>query len=714
MGPEDFKVKLGGRLLDPRFVTIEREKQPILHAILMDTSASMRYRMPAARKAAGVFISQLETGHERALLISFDDSVVMVHPPSSDLESLESAIDGLRVGRTTSLTDALYYSMLELRSHRERPNIVLLSDGADTSSLHLRDEIFAVLPEIQDLTIFPVSLGLLTTSNTYRFLAELAAQTNGNIVRIPDGSMRSRMVRSFATIREMVNNEAIVTVTDPDPETEVLPLRIKSRNRYYCEVTVFRDHGDPREGASPRYRALQPTEMPFVTGLHAASRFRDLYLEFERPWADASCIRPMETEEGGPGNGVLWYVQALPGRIDGCLLDIVQEPGSLYSKYSTTSVEPSHDIVLKTRSFEMDVPPIDELPRRPVELFDRLARFAVSVSEEDLWRDPRRKNETVNARPYYDHPGILHGRSLLEVQTDLAVALFQQPEYRDWALAKLRDDASREIEEFLERLRRSAPELSQEQLEAVVRASPDTREILLRVARPAPIDIADKLGTWLGDVPAHDIFRRWEAERITRMLQEGGPEADIDSTMREWRELRKIFFAPSYSRILGLAAPGYDPELDRIGFWRVVLPRPGWFLERVKAWKSSDYWEPPPLDLIPEIPIGLWALQQVLASHPDVAAHLKEGSYTARPVTYALLGKPRTQQPWRAFRRSAVEIVLDRNDAGDDGTGMLLRAEVSLGKQLDDPEVTGVEIQARNDPALAELLAERLTAAGGP
>ena len=34
----------------------------------------------------------------------------------------------------------------------------------------------------------------------------------------------------------------------------------------------------------------------------------------------------------------------------------------------------------------------------------------------------------------------------------------------------------------------------------------------------------------------------------------------------------------------------HSPEQDRVGYWRVVLPRPSWFGQRVKGWKNRvDY-----------------------------------------------------------------------------------------------------------------------------
>ncbi len=83
----------------------------------------------------------------------------------------------------------------------------------------------------------------------------------------------------------------------------------------------------------------------------------------------------------------------------------------------------------------------------------------------------------------------------------------------------------------------------------------------------------------MGDIPTHDLFVRWEIERINRALLRDEPIPD-DAFPEEWRALRRLFFVPSYARVLALLAPVYDPERDVIGFYRVVLPRPSWFARR--------------------------------------------------------------------------------------------------------------------------------------
>ena len=79
MGIEDLKVKLRGEVIeDPDVIRLEREPQRAVHALLIDTSGSMFGRLDHARDAATEYVKRLRPGLDRAMVVTFDDSVVLV------------------------------------------------------------------------------------------------------------------------------------------------------------------------------------------------------------------------------------------------------------------------------------------------------------------------------------------------------------------------------------------------------------------------------------------------------------------------------------------------------------------------------------------------------------------------------------------------------------------------------------------------------------
>jgi Ca-activated chloride channel family protein len=114
---------------------------PIALALLMDTSASMESRLPTAQEAAIGFARRLRP-QDLAEVVEFDSRVAVLQAFSNDVSALEQAIRKTSPGGSTSLYNAIYIALKNLKrvvatsaDEIRRQAIVLLSDGEDTSSL---------------------------------------------------------------------------------------------------------------------------------------------------------------------------------------------------------------------------------------------------------------------------------------------------------------------------------------------------------------------------------------------------------------------------------------------------------------------------------------------------------------------------------------------------------------------------------------------------
>ena len=136
---QDFAVFEDGVKQDVTFFT--RTNLPIALALLIDTSASMENKLPTAQEAAIGFAKRLRQ-QDLAEVVDFDSRVVVLQSFSNNLGELEQAIRRTSAGGSTSLYNAVYIALKDLKKiiakssdEIRRQAIVVLSDGEDTSSL---------------------------------------------------------------------------------------------------------------------------------------------------------------------------------------------------------------------------------------------------------------------------------------------------------------------------------------------------------------------------------------------------------------------------------------------------------------------------------------------------------------------------------------------------------------------------------------------------
>jgi Ca-activated chloride channel family protein len=168
-----------------------RVQQPIALAVLLDTSASMEGKLATAQEAAIGFARRLRKT-DVMQVIEFDSQVNIVQEFTSDIPTLEKAIQSTTVNGSTSLYNAIYIALKNLRRNRaknadeiRREAIVVLSDGDDTSSLIEYDEVLD-LAKRSETAIY--SIGLRQGNEARRefkeaefVLRQLSTETGGRV-----------------------------------------------------------------------------------------------------------------------------------------------------------------------------------------------------------------------------------------------------------------------------------------------------------------------------------------------------------------------------------------------------------------------------------------------------------------------------------------------------------------------------------------------------
>jgi Ca-activated chloride channel family protein len=187
---DDFAVFEDGVKQDVTF--FNKSNLPIALAFLVDTSASMETKLQTAQEAAIGFAKKLRP-QDLAEVIDFDSRVVVLQNFTNSLPELETAIRKTSAGGSTSLYNAIYIALKDLKKvvaknsdEIRRQAIIVLSDGEDTSSLLPFEEVLD-LAKRSETAIYSIGLrageGPATTTRGFKeaefVLRQFSQETGG-------------------------------------------------------------------------------------------------------------------------------------------------------------------------------------------------------------------------------------------------------------------------------------------------------------------------------------------------------------------------------------------------------------------------------------------------------------------------------------------------------------------------------------------------------
>jgi VWFA-related protein len=183
----DFTVLEDG--VPQELTVFDRQSVPLQVAILVDASLSMQPRMPAVQAAALRLVHALRP-QDAARVVQFNHRQAIVQDFTADQRLLEAAVRSIRPEGATSLYNAIYVSLRTLERSKggdvRRRAVVVLSDGADTTSLLSDDQVLDAARRAE-VTVYTVGLGIgdaspvssPEASRARFFLNRLASETGG-------------------------------------------------------------------------------------------------------------------------------------------------------------------------------------------------------------------------------------------------------------------------------------------------------------------------------------------------------------------------------------------------------------------------------------------------------------------------------------------------------------------------------------------------------
>lgn len=129
---------------------------PSTIGIVLDSSGSMRSKMPTVEKAVDLFLSQTNPENE-LFFIQFDDEATLEEDFTHNVEDIRDAISNVVVKGGTALYDAVYLAVNKARESDEPKKVVLVfTDGEDKDSYYKQEELLKKVQEM-DTQVFIVA-----------------------------------------------------------------------------------------------------------------------------------------------------------------------------------------------------------------------------------------------------------------------------------------------------------------------------------------------------------------------------------------------------------------------------------------------------------------------------------------------------------------------------------------------------------------------------
>jgi len=191
---------------------------PLRLGVLIDTSESITGRFSFEQNAAAGFIQKVLTNKDdRAFVVGFSNSILLVQDLSSDQYQIAHAIEELAPAGGTALWDAVAFASQKLGTEAEQQPmariLVVISDGEDNSSTNtLKEAIQAA--ERNQVIVYTVSTKEYSDSEPLerstgdRALMTLADQSGGAF--FSPGSVMN-LKRSLADLQQVIRSRYLVS-----------------------------------------------------------------------------------------------------------------------------------------------------------------------------------------------------------------------------------------------------------------------------------------------------------------------------------------------------------------------------------------------------------------------------------------------------------------------------------------------------------------------
>jgi len=206
----DFKIYDDDRA--QRITNFAAENIPLELVTAVDVSSSMKDALPAVKRHATSFLSQLQPA-DQVTVLGFNDNIFTLARRSTDQAVRARAIDRLAPWGGTALYDVVIRALDLLGRQSGRRALLVFSDGEDQSS-HAAVASVLQRAEASDATIYMIGQGrALHAAPLQQLMKQLAAGSGGRAFFSDD---ESRLEGIFHDIVEDLRHQYLLAYAAPD------------------------------------------------------------------------------------------------------------------------------------------------------------------------------------------------------------------------------------------------------------------------------------------------------------------------------------------------------------------------------------------------------------------------------------------------------------------------------------------------------------------
>ena len=229
------------------------EDAPVSVGLLLDSSGSMRTKLPKAREAAAEFFKTANP-EDDFFLIEFSERAKLAVPSTHDAEDIQHRLRHTRAIGRTALLDAIGLGIREMKkSGNKRKALLILSDGGDNHSRLSEPEVKNLVRE-SDVQVYAIGIYELDDSeklpreelNGPRLLQDLAEDSGGRAFTVEN---LNDLPEVCAKIGLELRNQYVLGYSPTNPErdgkyrhvrlklappADAPPLRTYYRTGYYA------------------------------------------------------------------------------------------------------------------------------------------------------------------------------------------------------------------------------------------------------------------------------------------------------------------------------------------------------------------------------------------------------------------------------------------------------------------------------------------------
>ncbi|MDR3701157.1 MAG: VWA domain-containing protein [Candidatus Sulfopaludibacter sp.] len=254
---DDFHIREDGRPQEIRYFTREVDT-PIVVALLLDVSGSVRRILDIEKNAASRFLAEVLRPADRALFVTFAQTVAVWQDLTSNLDRLNTALQAAHPFDPTRMPEfrphggTLLYEAVNLVADKKlarvpgRKAMVIITDGVDSGSIFAAG---AAVKAAQNADSIIYGIHYADDGSTARnfstqgaeALRKLAEPTGGRMFHVSGGLPLETV---FKTIREEMRNQYAIGYTSTNRardgayrrieiKTARPGVRVQARQGYY-------------------------------------------------------------------------------------------------------------------------------------------------------------------------------------------------------------------------------------------------------------------------------------------------------------------------------------------------------------------------------------------------------------------------------------------------------------------------------------------------